>query len=272
MSTNPKMNFGLGAGVAVVVALVVGLAMSWTQIGAGEVGVVRRFGEIRPNVLTEGLNFVVPFLDTVQVENVRVRLAEIESSAASRDLQDVAMQFAVNYQVDPHYVTQLHRTVGSDFETIILHPAIQESLKATTALFSSEEIVTRRAEVSAKVVEELSNRVDQHGIRILSLNILDLGFSDEFNQAIEARQIAEQNVLTAMQELERARVHAEQEIVAAQAEADAMRILNQEITPELLTRLWIDRWDGVKPQVTGGDGGIPQLLLPAPVAAPAVSE
>lgn len=271
MSTDTKKNVGLAAAAVAVVALLAGIALSWTPIGAGEVGVVRRFGEIRPTVLTEGLNFVVPFLDTVQVENVRVRIAEIESSAASRDLQDVAMHFAVNYQVDPQYVTTLHRRVGSDFETIILYPAIQESLKATAALFSSEEIVTRRAEVSAKVVEELSSRVDHHGIRILSLNILDLGFSAEFNQAIEARQIAEQEVLTARQELEQARVRAEQEIVAAQAEADAMRILNEEITPELLTRLWIERWDGIMPQVTSGDGGVPQLMLPAP-AAPAPTE
>ncbi|MCL1800989.1 MAG: prohibitin family protein [Promicromonosporaceae bacterium] len=250
---------------------IISFANSFTTIESGEVGVVRRFGDIQSQVLTEGVNFTLPFVDTVRRESIRVRIAEFDTSSASRDLVEIQTAFAINFQVDPGRVAQLHREVGGDFVTVILDPAIQETMKFTTANFTAEELVTRRSEVSAAAAEYLQERVEPFGINILAINITDLAFSSEFSASIEQRQIAEQRVLTAQQELEHTRVQAEQEVVRAQAEADAMRILQQELTPELLQRLWIERWNGVMPLYMGGDATV---MLPAPTApaAPASTD
>jgi len=260
MKNNPLRKLVI-AGFVLVLALVV-FALSFRPVGAGEVGVVRRFGQIQTYVLTEGPNFVAPFLDSVYRESIRVRISNLESTAASRDLQDVKMTFAVNYQIDHNAVIDLHRGVGADFENVILGPAIQESVTASTAAFSAEEIITRRTELSEKIVEELSSRVNSFGIRVIALNIIDVRFSAEFEQAIEDRNVAEQRVRQAEQELARAEVNARQLIVEAQAEADSMAILNQEITAELLQRLWIETWNGVMPQVVGNDGTSFLMQLP----------
>ena len=235
---------------------------SFTAIDSGEVGVVRRFGDIQPQVLTEGVNFVIPIIDRVRTENIRVRIAEFDTSSASRDLVDVQTAFAINFQIPPQLVAQLHREVGVDFVHVVLDPAIQETMKFTTANFTAEELVTRRSEVSAAAAQYLQERVEPFGIIILAINITDLTFSSEFSASIEQRQVAEQRVLTARQELEHTRVQAEQEVVRAQAEADAMRILQQELTPELLQRLWIEKWNGVMPLYVGA--GDASILIPGP--------
>ena len=245
---------GIIAGVGVlVVAGIVTVFSSAAIIGAGEVGVVRRFGQIQEEVLTEGLNWTAPFIDQVSTVDIRVQKSELSTSAASRDLQDVAISFAVNYQINVNDVLYLQRTVGSNYESIVLQPAIQEAVKNVTARYSSEEIVTRRAEISASIVDSLQAAVEEFGIIIRELNIIDLGFSAEFNAAIEARNIAEMDVLRAQQELARTEVEARQHIVAAEAEAEVMRLQNQEITPEILQKMWLETWNGQLPQVASGD-------------------
>jgi len=271
------MKKGILIGFGAIFALaIVTLFASATTVNAGEVGVIRRFGQIQPTLLTEGLNWTAPFIDQVTRVDIRVQKSELATSAASRDLQDVAIAFAVNYQIDVNQVLYLQRTVGTAYESIILQPAIQEAVKSVTARYSSEEIVTRRAEISASIVQELQASVGEFGIIIRELNIIDLGFSAEFNAAIEARNIAEMDVLRAQQELARTEVEALQRIVEAEAEAEVMRLQNLEITPEVLQKMWIESWNGQLPQVTSGDmsmlmpmtGGM-DFMTPPVVGTPA---
>ena len=246
-------------GVAFVVIALVAAFSSVVIINAGEVGVVRRLGEIRENTLPEGMHWTVPFVDSVNRVDVRVQITEVEASAATRDLQDVSIAFAVNYSVDPTYAVYLQRTVGSAYEFVVLQPAIQESLKANVANYTSEEIITRRSEVADGVLDRLQRSMAPYGIIIREINITDLRFSHEFNQAIEARNVAEIEVRTAQQELARIEVEAQQRIVEAEAEAEVMRLQNQEITPEVLQKKWIQNWNGILPTVMGGDS---TMMLP----------
>ena len=243
--------------IALVVLGAVAAFSSVVVINAGEVGVVRRLGEIQENTLPEGLHWTRPFVDTVSRVDIRVQITEVEASAATRDLQDVRIGFAVNYSVDPSYAVYLQRTVGSAYESVILQPAIQESLKANVANYTAEEIIALRSEVADGVLDRLQASMSPYGIIIREINITDLQFSSEFNAAIEARNVAEIQVRTAQQELARIEVEAQQRIVEAEAEAEVMRLQNQEITPEVLQKMWIEAWNGTLPSVmTGNDSGI----------------
>jgi regulator of protease activity HflC (stomatin/prohibitin superfamily) len=249
--------------IIIVVLGIVGFFTSFRVVRTGEVGVVRRLGVIQQRTLSEGPHFVVPFLDNVSRESIRLRADEFNASAAGSDMQDIYMTVSVNYIVDPAYVVKLHSTVGRDFGEVVLRPSIPQALKASSGQFTAEQFITRRAEAAEAITASLQREVDRRapGITIVAVGLSNLDFSDEFEAAIEARQIAEQSVLTARQELEKARVQAEQRVVQAQAEADAMAVLNQEITPELLQRMWLETWNGVMPQFVGNDGS-PQVLLP----------
>jgi len=233
-------------------------ACAFTTIESGEVGVVRKFGNIQEEVLTEGVNWRNPFTTRVTTENLRVRLKTLTSSAGTRDLQDVSMTFAVNYQIDPTRVVEMHRNIGSNFEDVVLDPAIQEALKSVTSQFSAEELVTKRALVSDLVVEELENRVSEFGLNILQVNIINLQFSAEFERAIEDRNVAEQRVRQAEQEKAAAQVRADQRVLEAEADAEVMRLLNTEVTDEVLQKLFLERWDGHLPTHILGDN--PLLL------------
>ncbi len=230
-------------------------------IGPGERGVVLNFGAVQKEVLGEGLHLRIPVMQRVIVMDVKVQKGEGMGDAASKDLQQVTTNVALNYHLDPSRVAETYQTVGTLMavgDRIIL-PAVQESVKAATALYTAEELVSRRQEVRDKIRALLRERLDRNGVIVDEFSIVNFSFSREFNNAIEAKTTAEQLKLKAERDLERIRIEAEQKISSAKAEAEALR-LQKEIVTENLIRLRqiemqqraIEKWDGRLPQVTGG--------------------
>ncbi|HMP42399.1 MAG TPA: prohibitin family protein, partial [Roseiflexaceae bacterium] len=189
-----------------------------TTIEAGTRGVLKTFGEIT-GVLDEGLHFRAPFITSVTIVEVRTQRIELNSTAASRDLQIVTSQVVINYRPDPQQVDRLVREIGIDYEQRVVDPAIQEAIKAATARFTAEELITRRPEVSDLIQEGLSTRLIPRGVIVENVSITDFNFSPEFARAIEQKQVAEQDALRATRELERARIDAQQQVERAEAEA-----------------------------------------------------
>ena len=157
---------------------------------------------------------------------------------------------AVNYRIDGEKAVELYKTVGNNYTSIVLEPAIEESIKAITSRYTAEELITNRSEVSTKSMEELSKKVEKYGIKISDFNIINFKFSEEFEKAIEEKQVAEQKVLTAKQELEREKIEAEQKIVAAEAEKKANELKQKSLTDNIIKEKFIEKWDGVLPKVT----------------------
>lgn len=259
-----KMNpFKLGGklvGTVLVIAVVVLLALqSFTIIPAGHSGVVLQLGAVQPKVLEEGLHFKVPFIQSVVPMEIRVQKSETSQTSASRDLQTVSTTIAVNHHLDGSSVNKLYQQVGLDYASRIVDPAIAEALKAVTAQYTAEELISKRSEVSNKVKETLKAKLSSYHIILDEINIREFTFSDEFNRAIEAKQVAEQQALKSKLDLERIKIEKEQEITKAQAQAEALRLQKQEVTPELIQLRQIEaqleairKWDGKLPNVTGG--------------------
>ncbi len=241
---------GIVIAVIVIIVLgVVGLA-SFATVQAGHTGVVTTFGKVSDEVLTEGLHFKIPFVqEIVQVDN-RVLISEVSSSSASKDLQTVSSVIALNYRVDNMSSASLYKNVGMNFQNTIVNPAIQESVKAITAQFTAEELITNRQSVSDLMKDALAEKIGPYGLNIEVFNIISFEFSEEFNAAIEAKQTAQQNALKAEQDLARVKVEAEQTIVQAEAEAEAYRIKSEQITEEMIMMEYLAKWDGKLPTIT----------------------
>ena len=146
-----------------------------------------------------------------------------------------------------------------DYATRIVDPAIAEALKAVTAQYTAEELISKRSEVSMKVKEALHSKLSAYNIVLDEINIREFKFSEEFDRAIESKQVAEQQALKSKLDLERIKIEKEQEITRAQAQAEALRLQKQEVTPELIQLRQIEaqleairKWDGKLPNVTGG--------------------
>jgi regulator of protease activity HflC (stomatin/prohibitin superfamily) len=246
------------SGLIVIIILAI-FFFSATTVKSGYRGVLLQLGAVKPTILTEGFHFKIPFIQTVQPFEVRVQKEESSQTAASKDLQMVTANVAVNYSVDPGAVNTLYQEVGLDYRSLIVDPAIAESLKAVTAQYTAEELISKRPEVSAKVKEMLAVKLTKYYMILEEINIKEFAFSEEFNKAIESKQTAEQNALRAQRDLERIKIEAEQKVAQAGAEAEALRLKKQEVTPELIQLKQIEvqekaleKWDGRLPSVTGG--------------------
>jgi regulator of protease activity HflC (stomatin/prohibitin superfamily) len=267
-----------GVGIVALIAVVL-LTNSFVVVDTGTRGVLKTFGEVT-GVFEEGLHFRMPFITSVTLVDVKTQRYSSASSAASRDLQIVTTEVVLNYRPDPEGVGNLISEIGVDYENKVIDPAIQESVKAATAQFDAEELITQRPLVSTSIRDVLSERLTPRNITIEEVSITEFQFSEEFNRAIESKQVAQQNALRAEQELRRAQIdsqrqvaeaeaQAEARIAVAQAEAEALRLQREVISPELLQLRFIEKWNGVLPRFTSGGGGgdaagfMPLINLPA---------
>jgi regulator of protease activity HflC (stomatin/prohibitin superfamily) len=239
-------------GVCVLLVLILFLG-SFRTIRSGEVGIKVRFGKVVNSKTHDGVNFKIPVIEKIVKMNVQVQKVEVETSSASRDLQDVNMKLAVNYRIDASKATRLYKNVGTNYEEVVLQPAIQESIKAVTSKYTAEELITNRSEVSKQCREELDKKVSKYGLSINDFNITNFNFSKEFNKAIEEKQVAEQKVLTAKQELEKERIEAEKKIVKAEAENRANELKQQNLTDNIIKEKFIEKWNGELPKVSGSN-------------------
>ena len=265
---NQKRNVLLGALIGVIILVAIIIFASITTVPTGYVGVKTRFGQVQDDTIQEGLNFKVPFVESIVKIDCRTQKIEYGMEASSKDLQKVSnIKIAVNYGVDKQKANILYKEVGKDFNSIIIEPAIYETMKSAIANYTAEELVTKRQEVSNLAQETLTNKLKDKGINITSLSMIDLSFSEEFDQAIEKKQVVEQQTQQAKYELEKARVENEKKIENAKAEAEVMKQQNQEITEKTLElkrlevqQKLIEKWNGQLPTTTLGEN-IPMLNL-----------
>ena len=225
--------------------LLVTVLCSFQTIRSGEVGLRVRFGKIIDSNLSEGFNLKIPYVEKIVKVNIKVQKVELSTMAASKDLQDIATVIAVNYRVEGDSASSLFRTVGNSYEQVILEPAIQESVKSVISKYTAEEVVTSRTEVSLNSLEELQNKVSKYGIVIDSFNVINLTFSEEYSNAIEEKQVAEQKLATA-------KLEAEAKLVEAEATKKANELLKQSLTDELIAKQFIEKWDGKLPETYAG--------------------
>lgn len=228
-------------------------------IGAGERGVVLNFGAVQDKVLGEGIHLRIPIMQKIVALDVRVHKSQTDAEAASKDLQDTHSTIAVNYHILPEKSNWVYQNIGKEYKERIIDPAVQEVVKAVTARYTAVELITQREKVRAEIKDLLKQRLMAYNIIVDDFSIVNFKFSQQFTQAIEAKQTAEQLALKAQRDLERIKIEAQQKITQAQAEAEALRIQKQNVTPELIqlrqievTARAIEKWNGILPQVTSG--------------------
>lgn len=264
------------AGIALFAIIL--LCNTIVTVPTGKVAIKTQFGAVKGEALEAGLHLKIPFVQNTKLMNCQTQKLEVDASAASKDLQTVTSKIAVNFSIDKSTASSLYRDIGVNYQEVIINPAIQESIKAVSAQYTAEELVTKRNEVSTKMLTTFQNKVKNKGINVTELNILDFDFSAEYNKAIEAKQVAQQNALKANQDLERIKIEAEQKVAQAeadakakianaQAEAQSLKLQKQEITPDLLKLREIEvqaelakKWNGQLPSTVLGDN-IPMLNI-----------
>ncbi len=249
-------------------------------VDSGHVGVVRTLGAVQPEPLPEGFHLKKPFMDKIEQIDIRLTKAKSKSKAASKDLQTVETQVTIQYSLSGPVAPLTYQRIGQRevVAATVIEPAIQESVKAVTAQYTAEQLVTKRAEVKQQIQKAIENFIDvtlkdkqvPTALNIANVAITDFEFSEEFNKAIELKVKAEQEALQALNEKTRRVTQAEAayqerklaadgeayEIEAAsKAKADAIAREAKALkdNPQLIQLRLAEKWDGTLPKFTGGE-------------------
>jgi prohibitin 1 len=244
-----------------VISLLIFLEAVPFIVGAGERGVVTHFGAVDPVPLSEGIHFKVPFRDVIIPIDVKIQKFEVPAQGSTKDLQDLKAKFAVNFALQADRVAQIYQQQG-DLRAIvdrIVAPQTQESFKTAAAQFTAEESIVKRPELKAQFDQILMSRLSKYGIEIYDTSVVDIEFSAEFAQAVERKQVAEQDAQRSVYIAQKAEQEAQARINQAKGEAEAQKLLQVSIDPNILRkqeldnqRLAIDKWDGILPKVNSG--------------------
>lgn len=281
--THKAWPFVIGMILAVVIFILSCLAV----VPTGFTGILTTFGKVEERTINSGLNFIAPWQNVVTMDN-RTQKVEIQTSAFSSDIQQVDLKMSVNYCIDQSTAQKLYRTIGVNYYDAVMFPRIQENVKAVFSQYTAENLIAKRESLSESIKENTANDLSSFGITIVSIAIEDIDFTDAFTNAVEAKQVAAQNKLTAQTQQEQKtmeeRAAAERAKIAAQADADKAIIaanadlevvkvqaeaalyagereaeMNQRIskslTDELVSYYWIKQWNGELPTTVLSEDG-----------------
>ena len=247
--------------VAGIIALSV-ISDGFFTIQPGEVGVKVRLGKIIDSY-SEGLYFKIPFVDNIEKFSIRIRRADIKTSAFSKDMQTIDVDMVINYRIEKSTIVSIYRNLGPDYVQSVIDPITQESVKSITAKYSAEKIISSRADVTREMDEVVKNRLSEKQIIVTDLSITNFEFTPDFLKSVEDKQIAEQNAKKAEKDVERVKKEAIQVIERARAEAESLRLQRAAVSDQLIELRKveaqiraIEKWNGVLPQYSGG-GVIP---------------
>ena len=283
----PLENVGGRPFVRIIIPAIIGIIIllfvvsaSVKIVDAGHRGVLVQFGNVATDAsLDEGIHFVTPFRDSVVQMEVRTQKTVENAASASKDLQDVTTQVALNYRINPDNAQVVYQQLGFDYGNRVIAPAIQESVKQVTARFNAEELITKRETVKNQIEEQIKARLAPYNVLVDTISITEFQFSEQFRIAVEAKVEAQQRALQAQNDLRRIEIEAQQNeakavgeqkaniaraegvrqsnVLQAEGESQAINIIDEQLrsSPTYLEWLKTQRWDGKLPLVTGGGGG-----------------
>ena len=239
----------------VVVLSLLLITRFFVVVPAGERGVLTQFGAVQQRILEEGLHPLIPLVQNVTLLSVRVQSYLMQTDAASKDLQDVAAQVALNWHVLPDQVNSLFQRLGGldQIAGAVIGPALEDSIKTVVASYTAEQLVTERAAVKAAIAYLLNERLLHYSLVLDDIDLLKVDFSERFREAVEAKQVAEQEAKRAEYETIRAQRLADAKVFLAKGQAQAQQLLQSGLTPEILEHEAIEKWNGHLPLVIGND-------------------
>ena len=278
-STGPGKKIGrkLIAAVVLILVCVIVAASCVVRIPTGHTGVVTTFGKVSGRTLEPGLHVKAPWQNVVKMDT-RIQVKTVDLSCFSSDIQEVMINYALNIQIASRDTKTIYSTIGPDYYNVVIVPNVAECVKTVCAKYNAEDLISQRATLAETIEDMLSEKLASYNIIVISTSIVDIDFKDTFTDAVEAKQVAQQNKLRAETEAQQKIVEAEaaQEVrkinadaeayelkVKAEAEAEANRMISESLNENILQKMYYDNWDGKLPTVLGGDGAMSLIEIPA---------
>ena len=270
--------------IGIVACVIIIIVSCVSYVPTGYTGIVTTFGKVHDEVLDAGLNFHAPWDNVIKMDNREQRIT-FNLEAFSKDIQQVDVQGSINYNIDKSTAMNLYKDVGTNYSEILIGPRINEDVKIIIAQYTAENLIENRQKTADAIYELIKSELAPKGINVISFAIENIDFTDAFESAVEAKQVAtqekqkaqtqqEQQTMEATQAAERQRIAAQAEAdvkkidadadayatkIKAEAEAEANDKINKSLTDSLISYVQMNKWNGALPQFVGGDSTIPVL-------------
>lgn len=263
-----------------LLSLVILALGSYVVIPTGHTGIVVTFGNVEDMTLEAGLHFKMPYQDVVVMDN-RTQKKVVEMACFSSDIQEVAVTYSLNYQINKENAQNIYRSIGADYYNVVMEPRVQEAVKSVIAKYSAENLIASREDISKQIYAILEGELKTYNVVVINTAVENLDFSDAFTNAVEEKQVAEQQKLKAQIEQDQknleAEAQAQREVIAAQADAEVTKIqaevaefagekeaevnrkLADTLTETLVKYYYSQKWDGKLPEIVGSDTILPIL-------------
>lgn len=245
-----------------IFALLICVAGGIKSVPTGHTGVVTTFGKVEDYTLEAGIHFINPVSRVIKIDN-RTQKETISFGAFSSDIQEVEVVYTLNYSIDKANAQNLYRTVGLNYYETVIQPKVIENVKKVMAQYTAEKLVASRSEVAQNIEKGLTVDLAKYNINVVATSIENLDFTDAFTNAVEAKQVAEQNKLKAQTEADTAVIKAQAEadvkLIEAEATAKANELLTESLTEDILQKSAIEKWDGKMPTVISDSSNILDL-------------
>jgi regulator of protease activity HflC (stomatin/prohibitin superfamily) len=261
--------------IAVIIAAIVIATSCVVRIPTGYTGIVTNFGKVTDRTLDPGLHLKAPWQSVVKMDT-RIQVKTVDLSCFSSDIQEVLVNYALNFQIASRDTKTIYSTIGPDYYNVVIVPNVAECVKTVCAKYNAEDLIGERAELANSIEDMLSEKLANYNIIVISTSITDIDFKDSFTDAVEAKQVAQQNKLRAETEASQKLVEAEAEAnvrkinadaqayelkVKAEAEAEANRLISESLNNNILQKMYYDNWDGKLPTVMG-EGSMSLIQVP----------
>jgi regulator of protease activity HflC (stomatin/prohibitin superfamily) len=282
MNTNiVTANFGrtgllrIVVGIVIVVLTIMLFSCSMTTVDTGHRGVKVRFGEVIGEGLPEGLYFVNPLTTDVKNIDTRVLSWNASTQAYTRDVQQATMQFVLNYRLDPTKAHIVFQQVGADWATKLVGQVVFEEMKREVGQHEAVDLISQRDQAARTIEKNVTGLLARRNVIVTGFQLTNIDYTTEFEHAVEAKVIAQQNAIEeqnrtvqvrekANQQIETAKGNAESTILNAKAEAESIEIRARALERNAKLVEWeaVQKWNGTLPQYMMGSS-VPFINVPA---------
>lgn len=254
---NPKSIIG----IIVVLAIVLAGFSSFHSVPAGHKGVVVLFGKVSPKVLPEGLQIKNPLAEVIDID-IREQREELKLTSYTRDIQLAKIGLVFTFSLNGEMANRLYREVGLDYKAKLIAPVLENAVKGVVGRWEADQLIENRSQAIEDMIALLQTSLNKSFIKFGTFALTNINYSEAFEGAIEQKQIATQNAIKARNDTVRIREEANQRLISARSEAEAIKIKSEALkTNKGLTEYEaVQKWDGKLPQYTGG-GVVPFINI-----------
>ena len=250
-----KKVFGIPLLVLLLLVCLIVMVNPFVMVGPGERGIKIRLGQVQTTSYEEGLHLIVPFIDKFRTMDVKTQRNTITTAVYTKDIQQARINYVLNYNVEPSSVNKLFQQVGLDYESKILIPVVEGTIKDIIGKWNAQDLIANREKATGDILFKLQEQLKDNYLVITDFQMTEINYSDVFEKAIESKVTAEQEALKAKNKTVQVQEEAKQKVIAAEAEARSMAIRAQALSQNksLVQYEAVQKWDGKMPQYMLGN-------------------